>query len=184
MEQAVLVTVSVGPVTASGTYKGSIRLLYRGMGPGETLELPLEVKVTPKTNLEVAAHPNPLRVRVTRAVLPSWFGGKPSADVAAFSVRQKSDGAGRVRVIQTDPLDGSVEAMPVPNDALSIVRHTTDPPPPTPGRTQAENEYELAAEEWTTFRVAAAPPTSVPVPTRRPSFWPWRGTPARYSLWS
>ena len=51
-----LVTVSVGPVTASGTYKGSIRLLYRGMGPGETLELPLEVKVTPKTNLEVAAH--------------------------------------------------------------------------------------------------------------------------------
>ena len=27
-----------------------------------------------------------------------------------------------------------------------------------------------------------APPTSVPVPTRRPSLWLWRGTPARYSL--
>ena len=152
--QAVLVGVSVGPVPASGTYIGSIRLHYQGMQPGAALELPLEATVTPKTYLELAAHPSPLRGRVTRAVGPSWLGEKSSPESVTFSLRQKSDGPGRVRVIQTGPLDGSADALPLPNDALSIVRETAAAPGPSSGANGPAAGYELVTQEWTTFRLA------------------------------
>ncbi|MFI5453906.1 MAG: hypothetical protein ACHRXM_00485 [Isosphaerales bacterium] len=144
--QAVLVTVTAGPAPASGTYQGAIRLLYQGIKPNARLELPVELKATAKTALELAPHPSPLVVRVTRSFLPR-LGGKAGAESAQFSVRQKADGHGRVRVALTGPLDGGgTNAHGLPEGAVAVLPRT--PPGPEVGA-----EFDLPPGLWTSFQV-------------------------------
>ena len=150
--QAVLVSVTAGPAPASGTYRGSIHLVARGLDPAARLELPVELTATAKTTLELAPHPSPLSVRITRSIRPRWLGGAPAAEPAEFSLRQKADGPGRARVALTGPLDaGGPDAHGLPVGAVAIIPRTAQPPKAGDG--PGAEGYDLPPGLWTTFRV-------------------------------
>jgi hypothetical protein len=158
--QAVLVTVTVGPAAASGTYKGALRLFYQGIEPGTRLELPIEFKATAKTTLELSSPPSSLVVRVTRSFWPISMGGKASAEPAQFNVRQKADATGRVRVALTGPMaGGGPEVLALPEGAIAVrPRYATAEVSISASRSEpaerAGAEIDLPAGLWMTFDVA------------------------------
>lgn len=130
-----LVNVTVSNVPASGTYSGTIEVLFDERDPKTRLTLEIRLIATSKTDLKLASDSSLVAIEGKSGLL--WWNRR--SNPVSFSLRQEADSVGKISQITViGPPESITDADPIPPSTVII---SPDLP------------LEIGSKRWETFTV-------------------------------